>query len=481
MESIWSKTCTIDSRPSLEGYLEADAVIIGAGMTGILTAYRLQCAGIKVILLESGRIASGQTCNTTAKITSQHGLLYHRLVESLGKEKAALYGKANEFALQEYRRIIDLKKISCDFEETDGYVYSDDAVLLKKEVQAAASLGLPASFTEHVSLPLPAAGAVRFQHQAQFHPLKFIKALAASLTIYEHSQVKEVKDLTVYTENGAVTAKAVIFACHYPIRNVPGFYFARMHQERSYVLALENAMKTDGMFIGEGEFTYSFRNYHDLLLFGGAGHRTGENPEGGCYESLRKKARELFPNSRETACWSAQDCITGDHLPFIGPYALTHPHWYVASGFQKWGMTASMTASLILCDALTGKENAVAPILKPFRFSLREGKAVAHETGHAAKGLTRRVFRVPDKSIDELPCGHGGIVLSNGEKLGVYKDEHHLLHVVDIRCPHMGCQLEWNPDEKSWDCPCHGSRFDYDGNLLSNPAQKGLRTLFGIQ
>lgn len=475
MESIWSKTCTIDQRPSLEGHIYTEAVVIGAGMTGILTAWKLQRAGMQVIVLEADRIASGQTCNTTAKITSQHGLIYHRMLETLGREKAAAYGKSNELAIQEYKRLITLMNISCDFEETNSCFYSDDSEALKKEVEAANILGLPASFTEHVSLPFPIAGAVRFQNQAQFHPLKFIRGLTDSLTIYEESRVKHVEERTVYTEKGSVTAYHIIFACHYPFLNFPGLYFARMHQERSYVLALENAMQVNGMYIGDGQYPYSFRNYQDLLLFGGEGHRTGENPDGTCYETLRQKAREFFPQSKEVACWSAQDCITGDHLPFIGQYAMNRPNWYVATGYQKWGMTSSMVAATILSDLLIGNENPYSNLYKPSRFSKEEFSGVACETGHAVKGLTRRIFKDPEETARELPCGHGGIVLYQGEKLGVYKDEHEGLHAVDIRCPHLGCQLEWNPDEKSWDCPCHGSRFDYDGHLLSNPAQKGLR------
>lgn len=261
MESIWSQTCTLSERQPLDGHLDTDIVIIGAGMTGILTAYKLQRAGLRVTVLESGRIASGQTRSTTAKITSQHGFCYHRLLETVGQEKAAAYGKANEFAIQEYERIISLHRISCDFEKISAYLYSDQRELLLLETEAASLLGLPASFTEHISLPLPAAGAVRFQDQAQFHPLKFIRALADSLTIYEHSQVTDVKDHTVYTENGSVTAKTIIFTCHYPFLKLAGLYSARMHQERSYVLALEHALQTDGMYIGEGEYTYSFRNY----------------------------------------------------------------------------------------------------------------------------------------------------------------------------------------------------------------------------
>ena len=251
-------------------------------------------------------------------------------------------------------------------------------------------------------------------------------------------------------------------------------YFARMHQERSYVLALENAPDVGGMWIGIGETAYSMRNAGNLLLLGGGGHRCGENSGGGRYDALRRKAQEWFPGSREVAHWSAQDCVTADEVPYIGRYAANRPNWYVATGFQKWGMTSAMVSAMILRDMLSGVDNPYAEVFDPGRFDVAGIADIAEESGHAVKGLAKRFFQIPSEHASEIPAGHGGIVFWKGEKVGVYKDEDGKIWPVDLRCPHMGCQVEWNPDERSWDCPCHGSRFDRFGHLISGPAQECL-------
>ncbi|MGN1231275.1 MAG: NAD(P)/FAD-dependent oxidoreductase, partial [Anaerotignum sp.] len=350
MESIWTKTCSIPKREALQKDIKTEVAVIGAGMAGILIAYQLQKAGKQVVVLEANRIASGQTKNTTAKITSQHDLIYAKLIQSQGEEKARQYAMANEAAIAEYRRIIKEEDIHCDFQETYAYVYAQDKEKLMDEAEAAAFFGIQASFLSHTPLPGGSSPALRFDGQAQFHPLKFVKPLAEQLEIYEKTPVRTVDEHTLHTPKATVTAEHIVFATHYPFVNFPGLYFARMHQERSYVLALENAPLVEGMFIGDGENAYSFRIYEKYLLFGGEGHRTGENRHGGKYDALRKKAKELFPQSLEAAHWSAQDCIPADGIPYIGQYASGKPYWYVATGFQKWGMTTSMVSAMIIRD-----------------------------------------------------------------------------------------------------------------------------------
>jgi len=475
MASIWSETCTLAPRESLSGNLETEIAVIGAGMAGVLIADALAKAGRRVVVLEANRIGSGQTQNTTAKLTSQHGLIYQKLVRTLGREKAREYGRANEIALKTYRKLIKGRQISCDFQECPAYVYGEDASSLESEAQTAADLGLPASFTPEVPLPVRSAGAVKFDRQAQFHPLKFLKAVAQGLTIYEHTCVEAVEGGTLFTDRGRVEALQVVFACHFPFVNFPGVYFSRMHQERSYVLALEGAGRVDGMYLGAGEEGCSFRSFGKLLLLGGEGHRTGENSQGGRYEALRDRARRWFPHSREAACWSAQDCMTPDGVPYIGRYAPSTPNWYVATGFGKWGMTSSMTAALLLRELICSGQPPWT-VFDPGRFDAKLLSGVAAEGGRAVKGLARQVFQIPAQAASGIPAGHGGVVFLKGEKTGVYKDEEGNLYPVDIRCPHLGCQLEWNPDERGWECPCHGSRFDRFGRLLSGPAQKGIHS-----
>lgn len=474
MNSIWSDSCQIKEREPLRGDIQTEIAVIGAGMAGILTASALQKAGRRVVVLDAGRIAGGQTRNTTAKITSQHGMIYRKLISAFGRERAKQYAMANEAAIREYRRLLEEEKIDCSFEERNAYVYGDDSEQLQAEAEAAVSLGLPASFVRETKLPFPTAGAVCFARQAQFHPLRFLEHVARPLTVYENTPVTTVEENRIETARGQVQAEHIVFACHYPFINVPGLYFARMHQERSYVLALENAAQVDGMWIGAEKGSYSFRNYGNLLLLGGGGHRCGENSAGGKYELLCQAAKKWFPGSREIAHWSAQDCVTADGVPYIGRYAESRPHWYVATGFQKWGMTNAMVSAMLLRDMICGKDHPYADVFAPERFDGKTLMGIAAESGQAVKGLAKEFFQIPSEQAAEIPKGHGGIVFLHGVKVGVYKDEEGRLYPVDIRCPHMGCQLEWNPDECSWDCPCHGSRFDRFGKLISGPAQKDL-------
>ncbi len=473
MVSLWSKTCEIPPRAPLSGDKKTEVAVIGAGMAGVLIAAALQRAGRRVLILEADRAGSGQTRNTTAKLTSQHGLIYQKLIKTFGRDRARDYACANENALRALRKFVEDNHIDCDLQERPSYVYGWDKTLLRNEAEAAAELGLPASFTTEVPLPFPVAGAAKFDGQAQFHPLKFLKAVSEPLEIFERTPVLDVDGGTLRTERGKVEAEQVVFACHFPFVNFPGMYFARMHQERSYVLALEGAGPLEGMFIGAEDYPYSFRTWDKYLLLGGGGHRTGENSQGGRYSLLRRKAALWFPGAREATCWSAQDCVTPDGAPYIGRFAPTAPDWYVATGFQKWGMTTSMAAALLLRELMCGRGNPW-PVFDPSRFDWKLAAGVAAESGQAIKGLSREMFRFPASAAADLLPGHGGIVELEERKVGVYKDEDGKLYPVDVRCPHLGCQLEWNPDELSWDCPCHGSRFDKFGKLISGPAQTGI-------
>lgn len=474
MESIWEKTCDSKKRPALKGHIQTDAVVIGAGMAGILTAWHLEQAGVRTVVLEADRIGGGQTRNTTAKITSQHGMFCHAFIEKKGEETARKYVQANQAAVEEYKKIVREEGIDCDLAESDSYVYSMDSEKLKQEAKAARRLGIDASLEDKIELPVFCAGALRFPGQAQFHPLKFVRALADGLTVYEDTQVKAVENNLVTTACGSVGADKIVFAVHFPFINYPGMYFARMHQERSYVIALENAGKLHGMYIGDGRDALSFRQYDACILLGGQAHRTGENREGGCYDRLKEAAKQMYPESRVTACWSAQDCITSDGIPFIGTYAADQPDWFVATGFQKWGMSSAMVSAMLLKDRICGVKNPYAEIFDPSRFSAEEIPQLMKEGGKAVKGLTKRFFHLPSETAASLKRGHGAVVEAPQGKAGVYKTEEGRICQVDIVCPHMGCELSWNPQERSWDCPCHGSRFDFEGNLIDGPAQEGI-------
>ncbi|MBP3505011.1 MAG: FAD-dependent oxidoreductase [Lachnospiraceae bacterium] len=474
MKSIWKNEIAMPDKKTLSTDREVDIAVIGAGMTGILTAYLLQQQGREVIVLEGDRIASGQTGNTTAKITSQHGLKYDTLIRTYGKNRARLYAKANEEAIRMYQKIVAEQGIECDFERLSAFLYStQNKEALLQEAKAAVQLGLPASFVEQVALPFETVGAVEFENQAQFHPVKFILHLAGQLEIYEKTMVHTVKGHTIITSRGNVKANHIVFAVHYPFTILTGAYFLRQHQERSYVVAYKDAGNLHGMYYSIEEDGLSFRNYKDYLLIGGGKHRTGRKEEGGSYAAIRQKAKYYFPESREIANWSAQDCMTHDKLPLIGTYSVFRPYWYVATGFQKWGMTNAMISAMIIRDGICGVKNPYEDLFSPKRWHpLASAGNFLTDIGVSVKGLLTGYHFFTEKKEEDLECGHGGIVRKGLRRYGCYRDEEGKLHRVDIRCTHMGCELLWNSEERTWDCPCHGSRFDYDGNLIDNPAKR---------
>ena len=474
MESIWEKTCKGPARPPLYGKAQADVAVIGGGMTGILTALELQERGLQVVVAEAGHVGGGQTGRTTAKLTAQHGAIYAGLIERLGREKAAMYARANCRAVERCCARIELEHIDCDLERTDSWLYSydrEDALL--REAEAERALGLDASFEPDTPLPLRVCGGVRLRGQAQFHPLKFLQALADRLTIYERTPVEHVEGGTLFTPRGTIEAGRVVFASHYPFVNVPGLYFARMHQERSYAIALENAVLPAGMYYGLEPNAWSLRSYRGTVILSGGAHRTGRNG-GGHYAALREAAQALFPGSREAAHWSAQDCMTASGVPYIGQFSRKNPDFLIATGFRKWGMTSAMAAAEILTGLICDGAHPDAAIFDPTVLSQQRADKVAAEGAHAVKGLAHRVLHGASPLPEELPIGHGGPALVDGKQMGVYRASETEYYAVDLACPHLGCRLEWNPDEKSWDCPCHGSRFDYRGNHLNVPAQTAL-------
>ncbi|HII4499025.1 TPA: FAD-dependent oxidoreductase [Clostridium perfringens] len=476
MKSVWSESCKFRKRDALNKDIKTDVLVIGAGIAGVLTAYMLKQKGREVVVIDAAEIASGNTKNTTAKITSQHDLIYSKLIAEFGEEKARQYAKANELAIKKYKEIIEDKRIECDFEEKPAYVYSLNEIdVLKEEVEAAKNLGIDAEFVDEANLPFKINGAVKFNNQAQFNPLKFLKGISNELIIYENTRALEIKENLVVTSGGNITANNIVVATHYPIMNAPGYYFMKMHQERSYVLALENTSEIDGMYIDLNKEGYSFRTYNNLLLLGGISHRTGENEEGGSYDELRKVAKKLYPKAKEKYYWSAQDCMTIDGIPYIGRYSSETPNIYVATGFNKWGMTSSMVSAMIISDMILEKENDFSEIFSPRRFDLSLSiNNIANDLIETAKNFIAQKVSIPSSEIEHIKNGHGGIIEYNGEKVGIYKNKEGKEFFVSTKCTHLGCQLSWNADELTWDCPCHGSRFDYKGRLIGSPATKDL-------
>ncbi len=441
MDSIWTESASLPRFRALEGSTETEVLIIGGGIAGILCAYFLRERGVDCLLVERRTICCGVTGNTTAKITSQHGLIYDKLLQSVGAERAGMYLEANQRAVQKYFELC--AGIDCGFEKKTACVYAvDDAQTLEREMAALDKLGrevvslerlgFAAELARTEELPFPTAGAVCFANQAQFHPLKFLARIAENLNIREHTPVKELAEHTAVTEKGSIHFQKLIVATHFPMDNKHGMYFLKLYQHRSYVLALENARGIERMYLDEAKGGLSFRGCGDFLLLGGGSHRTGKT--GGNWQELREVAARYYPEARERYAWATQDCMTLDGIPYIGPYSKRMPGCFVATGFNKWGMTSAMTAAMILADLVLERENSCAPVFDPSRSLWKPQLFV------------------------------------NGWEATV-----NLLAISKKRCPHLGCALKWNEAEHSWDCPCHGSRFDAQGVLLDNPANGDLK------
>jgi glycine/D-amino acid oxidase-like deaminating enzyme/nitrite reductase/ring-hydroxylating ferredoxin subunit len=486
----------IDSTPEndfspLVNSVTVDVAIVGAGIAGITAATLLKRAGKTVAVIDSDRIASGVSGHTTAKVTSLHQLIYAELIEKFGEEKARIYAQSNQAALERVAAFVEKEQIDCDFSRQSAYSFTESQDQLNKieeEVEAALKLGLPASFVRQTSLPFPIAGAIKFDNQAQFHSRKYLLHLAKSITgngsyVFDSTRVQKVEEdspCEVITDKGTIRARDVIITTHLPILD-QGLFFAKTYPKRSYIIGtrIEASKAPQGMYIGIGESYYSIRTtpYQDdlLLLIGGGGHKVGTvtNTEEK-YLDLEAFARSRFGVDSFEYRWSTQDAVSFDRLPYIGKLTPLNNHIYVATGFSLWGMTKGTLSGMLLADRILGVENPWAELYDATRatpFVSVEGikqnlDVGVHWVGDRIKGI--------GNSFVDVASGEGKLVTVDGKKIAAYGDEAGEIHAVSAVCPHLGCVVAWNSAEKSWDCPCHGSRFNYDGKVLHGPTVKDL-------
>jgi len=470
-ESYWLATAPESNYPALPGDIRVDVAIIGGGIVGITSAFFLKEAGVSVAVIEADRILKGTTGNTTAKITSQHNLIYDRLISEFGRGKAKQYAESNQEAIDRIEYIIRSWNIDCDFSRKSAYVYAgleDSAQKIIDEVHAARSLGLPASFESDLPLPFKTFGSVRFNRQAQFHPRKYLCALAKEIEgngcyIFEKTRALGIEGagpVIVKTDRGNITAENIIQATHFPILDKPGDLFKKLNQSMSYVLgAFIEEPFSDGMFINAENPSRSLRSQPtekgEMVLVVGDGHRTGQgNPTYEHYRHLEDWVKSIYKVRSIDYHWLAEDVMSEDSVPLIGRQTPDSEHLYLATGFNKWGMTAGTAAAMILTDMIIGKDNPWTEVYDPSR------------SGQVSQ------FYMED--ISGIEPGQGNIIEKGKEKVGVYLDPQGVLYTLNPACRHMGCTVSWNDAEKTWDCPCHGSRYNSTGDVIHSPSVYGL-------
>jgi glycine/D-amino acid oxidase-like deaminating enzyme/nitrite reductase/ring-hydroxylating ferredoxin subunit len=494
-DSYWLRTAPGPSHPAPAGDLDVDVAVVGAGMAGLSTAHELTRAGLRVAVLEAGRVASGVTGYTTAKLTAQHTLIYDGLRRTRGPEGARLYARSQSEAIEHAAALVAELGIDCEWETRDAYTYVRDperADEVRAEARAAREAGLDASFTTETGLPFPVAGAVRVTGQAQFHPIKYLRAITEDLLarggqVYEQTRVVGLQEggepCRLTTESGhTVTARDVVVATHYPIFD-RALLFARLSPRRELVVAgpLGDGPDPEGMYITPEENTRSVRT----APYGEDGQRllvvTGEHftpgtgdPQAG-FDGLAAWAEKHFPGVTLDHAWATQDNDATDTVPLVGPLHPGARHTYVATGFGGWGLSGGIMAGLLLTALITGRDCAWRELYDPRRLKtvLREAPSLLKTQAEVARHFVGDRLR-PPSSVNDLEPGDGALVRAGSGRLAVHRDDAGALHAVSARCTHLGCLVSFNRAERAWECPCHGSRFDVDGQVIQGPAVRPL-------
>lgn len=489
--SLWVATAAGAARyPSLGSDLEVDVAVVGGGIAGLTAALALKRAGHTVAVLEAARIGTGVTGHTTGKVTSLHRLVYTELADRHGPDVAGTYGQANQAAIEHIARVVAEEGIDCGFRRVSNYTYaeSDDALAqVRDEAALAARLGLPAAFTSDVPLPFAVRGAARFDNQAQLHAVKYLQGLARAVDgsgshVLEDTLVTAVRDGVpgvVETARGTVRARDVIVATNVPVGD-GGSFAERCYLHRSYLVAcLAPAAPLDGTFISVDEPMRSILAIDvegsRYVLTGGEGHRAAETGDAAeRYRRLEEFSRERLGTGRTSFRWSTQDTMPVDGLPYAGTLTPTAAHLHVITGLRKWGLTNGTAAALVLADALTGKHNPWAAVFDTNRATPAGGAGKKKVQAPQPQPQEPDQQDQEERRVAALRPGEGTVVEIDGEKTAVYADPGGDLVAVSAVCTHLGCTVEFNAEDSTWDCPCHGSRFSANGAVIQGPAAVNL-------
>ncbi len=474
MNSIWSEDVKRKAFPTLKDDLTCDVLVVGGGLCGVLTAHKLSLSGLKVVLLERDRLGSGQSALTTAKATLAHGEIYSKISREFCKSAAEIYAECGRLAIEEYRKIVKSEHIDCELEMQSAYLYSlygERHVMA--EYEAAKEAGVNCSVVYDTTLPFEVKAAVKYPSQCVFHPLKLIYGLTRGFDIYESSPVTQISGGKAFCPGGSVSAKSIVIATNYPSAGDTKLLFPlKLHRKMAHVCAFSGVAHLGASFIGI-DGGYNYRSYGDTLIVSGENHVSGEGVPG-AYERITRDTETHFKGARFLKSWSAEDSTTVDTLPYIGRIKSGENDLLVATGFRTWGMTMSMTAACLLRDLILGHHNPAEELFSPSRLKLSAASGLGGMITRSAKGIIASRLTLPEDELGKLPRGTGKIVMHMGKKVAAYVDDEGNPHVCEPYCPHRKCELKWNFDDKTWDCPCHGSRFDVDGSLLTGPATRKI-------
>jgi glycine/D-amino acid oxidase-like deaminating enzyme/nitrite reductase/ring-hydroxylating ferredoxin subunit len=498
-ESYWIETTPATDYPPPEDGLETDVAVVGGGIAGLCTARELARRGKRVAVLEADRIAAGVTGYTTAKVSSLHSLVYASLRRTRGEEGARLYATSQQDAVEHVVATAEELGVDCDLERAPAYTYVRDPAhvdQVRAEAAAARAAGLPAAFVTTTGLPFPVAGAVRVEDQAQFHPRKYLLALAADLVahggaVHERTRVtglEEGSPCRLTTEHGTtVVARDVVVATHYPVFD-RSLLFAKLSPHRELVVAAPLAAERDpgGMYITPEENKRSVRTApgpdgRRLLIVTGESFLPGTADSAERFEVLLRWTERYFPGAAVSHRWATQDNDPTDTVPCVGRLHPGARHTWVATGFGGWGMSGGVMAGKLLAARIDGgPQPEWTALYEPFRplATAREGGAFLQHQATVAKHFAGDRLRPSHAdSVEDVAPGTGAVVRSGGRHRAVYRDEDGTVHTVSARCTHMGCLVAFNTGERAWECPCHGSRFGVDGSVVQGPAVAPLTRL----
>ncbi|WP_096185967.1 FAD-dependent oxidoreductase [Evansella halocellulosilytica] len=497
-ESYWLHSTNIPSFDKLEDNLETEVLIAGGGITGITAAYLLAKEGVKVALIEGDTLFNGTTGHTTAKITSQHDLIYDELIHHFGEDFAKTYYETTMNAKSFIKETIDQYRIDCGYEEKDAILYATTNRYkrkLEKEYEAYKKLGIPSEEIASLPFPVEITKAIAMKDQAQFNPLQYLKKLVEEIVanggkIFEGTTAVEImgesetgQHVSVETRDGHyITCNFVLQCTHFPFYDREGWYFSRLKADRAYVLAAKgNVDHLPGMYLSVDQPKRSIRTVEidgeTHLLLSGENHKTGQGaPTIEHYEALQTFGKDIFKANNIAYRWSAQDLTTLDNIPYIGPVSNNHTNIFVATGYRKWGMTNGTAAAHVLKESVLQRDTPAMEIYSPERFHADPSiKQFIKENWNVAKEMTKGKLKPIKMKVDDVQKGEGAVVDLNGNRVGCYRDDDGEVHLVDTTCKHMGCEVEWNSGDRTWDCPCHGSRYSFDGDVIEGPAEEPLR------